>query len=228
MNPNRILFLLTLLLLGSCASLAPVRSQVLVENKGTLSITLHPGKNFSSQGWFGPFPFTKGPQMAVWATDLQGNYLATLLVTEKAAKHRWLASEVDRVEALPVWSHAQAGDAPDAVTAATDQVQAKVVQAGYTLPFKFRLFVEVNHSYDWNAVWKKDLPVSDPRYNGVNGQPSLVSRALVDLDDPHGEVVFQVVGHGSATGADGVIDGNLAGMDSARDILDRIEVTRAF
>ena len=185
--------------------------------KGRVVVVLTPGSHFQNWGWWGPFPFLKGPQWALWATDLDGHPLGTLMVTDKAAKQTWIGAQ-GRPESLPVWSHTRPpGPDLDAVSAATQGAPSSTTWRG-TLPASFIVYLEVNISYDWNATWKKDLGPSDSFANGVNGQPSLVYRAVVRDASAPGAVPFELVGHGSALGTDGEIHGDLSGFDTAKDI----------
>jgi len=184
---------------------------------GVLTLELVPGAHFKNTGWFLVFPFTKGPQMAAWIEDDQGTYVATIFVTKKA--------EI-RPESLPVWSHRPGRPtAIDAVSAATtvesvDKTGPSVdVTAG-----KYKVFLEVNLSYDWNRVWAQNLPVTDVHYNGVNGQPSLVYGAQISVGQGASVTAMAPWGIGSATGLDGAMNPSV-GMDTALQILDSAKVS---
>jgi hypothetical protein len=195
---------------------------------GQLTVEIIPGSHFENTGWFFIFPFKKGPQMAAWIENDQGGYLETIFVTQKAGSQKWLdAPTQGRPEGLPVWTNrvSQRGAAVDAVTVATTTAQVdKSMIRSALVPGKYVVYLEVNISYDWNPVWAKDLPKTDVHYNGVNGQPSLVYRAEIEIGHP-GMVSMLPWGTGSPLGQDGVLTQSLSGLDTALEILSSAQVT---
>ena len=64
------------------------------------------------------------PQMAAWIEDGQGNYVSTIIVTNKNAKRKWIAAPKEgRPEALPVWNNKVQNNTAqiDSVSAATSK-----------------------------------------------------------------------------------------------------------
>jgi len=196
---------------------------------GQMTLEIVPGSHFENTGWFFIFPFTKGPQMAAWIEDEKGEYLETIFVTQKAGSQKWLdAPAGGRPESLPVWlaRSSRGGKAVDVVTVATttSKVEKSVDHSLVLVPGKYVVYLEVNISYDWNRTWAKDLPKTDPHYNGVNGQPSLVYRAQIEIGHP--EVMPMTPwGTGSPLGQDGVLTQGLSGLDTALEILGSAQVT---
>jgi hypothetical protein len=215
--------LILLLALISCQS-TPIHVEAPTLGATKIVVSLPPGPHFQNWGWWGPFPFLKGPQWALWATDLDGHPLGTLMVTDKSANQKWIGAE-QRPESLPVWSHSRAGFPDiDAIAAASQGSPGATATWAGKLPASFQLFLEVNLSYDWNATWKQNLDPLDTFANGVNGQPSLVYRAVVRDASVPGEVGFELVGHGSARGTDGEIHPDLTGFDTAKEIFGTLAV----
>lgn len=200
-------------------------------------VEIRPGDHYRH-----PFPLFLGlklenpPQMALWAETVDGEYLETLMVTEKIAKQKWAKApkdptpkdEIRRPEALPVWSHRSgaADAAPDAVSRATPK-------GGFTvgIPIQSRsegyyLYFEVNHSTDFNDAYPADADPGTENYSGGRwggGQPALVYRLLLDPALAGMEKRrFELVGHSSPSGRDGRIYPDIAGIDSALEIIEAV------
>jgi hypothetical protein len=195
-----------------------------------LSLELVPGAGWKSQGnvfWF--VKIDVEPTFALWLEDESGAYVQTLFVTRKAAKSEWNATK-GRPEAVPVWGRKAMGrqdsglylptkDAPlaDALTGATpmEKVIIPLALKDGLAPGKYKVLLEMNIAYDYNETWKRGLRKSDPKYNGENGQPSVVWMAEIALGDgAPASIAFKPVGTGSPLGIDGVIRG-LEGLGSA-------------
>jgi hypothetical protein len=171
------------------------------------------------------------PQLAVWTETPEGRFLETLYVTSRTGEQSWRSApldgtpseEISRPEALPVWQHRAEGGSVDGRTAPTPK-------EGYRLlvdaPSEdVRIFVEVNHSTDFNERYPKDAAEGSPGYSGGpwgSGQPSLVYTAL--LDGSGGETPLELLGHGSPDGSDGEIRRTLEGITSAKEIVRAVRV----
>ena len=83
---------------------------------------------------------------------------------------------------------------------------------------------EINHSFDYNDMYPKDLPPDDPRANDVNGQPSLIYAAPLFIGDHADKTVLEPVGHGHPAGKDGAVSGKLDGITTAGSIVRAIEI----
>jgi hypothetical protein len=220
---KRIVSLVFFLALVSCASNR--NPAELADTDSGFKIVIERGKHFSNLGWFGPFPFLKGPQMAIWTETSDGTFLKTLFVTGRSSRNDWIGAD-KRPDALPVWSNRKAlKEDTDAVSAPTDSL-------GKSSPFKVevgtasQIYLEVNLSYDWNRTWSRNLPKTNASFNGENGQPSLIYTVLLDPDNKRDFADFQLIGHGSPSGSDGKIDSDLSGIDTAKDILRSVRIER--
>jgi len=196
---------------------------------GSIKIEIIAGENFENRGWFFIFPFKKGPQMAAWVEDKNGRYMGTIFASQKTADQKWIqAPENGRPESLPVWTARSGGvlDPVDAVAAASSDISENTgIESRLKLaPGKYRVYLEVNSSYDWNSVWKKKLPESSQYYNGVNGQPSLVYRAEIETGRGAGSVKMEKLGTGDVQGRNGSITESFDGIDSSLTILESVSV----
>ncbi len=191
---------------------------------GQIEIEINEGPSYINRGWFFIFPFKKGPQIAAWAEDGNGRYIGTIIVSGKTAEKKWIsAPDEGRPESLPVWSEKSGGcfDPADTVTAASLNSGKTKTGSHFTLTGgRYKVYLEVNLSYDWNSVWAKNLPEDNPLYNGVNGQPSLVYCADLDYSQGPAEVKMIPVGTGDPRGRNGAITESLEGLDTALSILD--------
>jgi hypothetical protein len=226
----------SMLLVAALSMIAAV-----VQAEPRLDIKLEPGKSYAHTKWFGPVPVSLRPQVAVWLEDENGRYVTELYVTRNSAKSVWSGGKgIRRPEALPVWSHSRgiaASDGifmpskenplPDAVTGATPKASlSRSLSLPKDLePGRYRVMVEANESFDYNADWAENLPASDPRYNGLNGQPSAVWSGTIDIGGDRALAVLSYVGHGDPTGKTGTLTEGTDGLTTALAILSRIEAT---
>jgi hypothetical protein len=194
--------------------------------QGKVELSLKPGASFTQRIWWLVFPMKKGPQIAAWVETAEGRFAQTLFVTEKAGKKNWLAApQAGRPESLPVFYHAAAERAmTDALSSATPKGAVETSPGSISLERgkRYVVFVEVNHSFDYNANWPDRLAPSDPRYSGVNGQPSLVYRAEFTAGEKAAAMALSPVGTGSIDGADGELRPGTSGLTSALEILSRV------
>ncbi len=195
------------------------------------------------------FKLKNSPQMVFWAETTDGKYLETLFVTQKSGRQGWLRASGDpltgnmirRPEALPVWAwkrNVLAADGlpmPTKDQPLTDEISQASPKEGFSLLAssadgleEFVVCLEVNHSTDFNERYMAESGPGDPDYNGGkygSGQPSLVCRAVVKLSEPdENGAEFKLIGHGSASGADGRIYEDLSGIDSALKIIESVRV----
>ncbi len=209
-----------------------------------LELTLKTGADWNHVKKFGVAKVTLLPQYAVWVERDDGTYVGELFVTDKTGKSSW--GKVRRPEALPVWSHARGvryddglymptkrDPLPDAVTGATPKAKTAgaAVRHDLRLPAglsngRYRVCVELNNSFDYNEVYAENLPRGDARENGVNGQPSVVYAAIIDLagtaDADAIPLVF--VGAGHPQGSDGMIRTGREGLTNALTIVESLTV----
>ena len=206
----------------------------------------------AGSAWLHDFPLflfvTKKnpPQIAVWIESAEGSYVSTIYVSRKAATRGWLPSPgesvpvggLQRPEALPIWSHrrgiAPAGSSPSAPSKAAPEVDAlsgATPREGFQLSFaptlsRFTLYVEVNHSLDFDAAYPRDAKPGERGYSGGrwgSGQPSLLYSATIDLYAGPASYRLSLIGRGSPDGADGSVSGDLSGIKSALSIVSSID-----
>ncbi|WP_028975437.1 hypothetical protein [Spirochaeta cellobiosiphila] len=190
--------------------------------------------------WIHDFAFYRKnpPQIVIWLEDTEGHYVKTLYATDKIASQSWLFSGGNRrVEALPTWMFkrnkadekgillpSKKEPLPDAVTGATPKSDLAV---DFSIPEdlkSFTIFVEVNHSTDWNHYWPKDAHEGDKNYSGGHlgsGQPSLVYSTTVDTNS-HTDTKLKIIGHGSPDGTSGSIDSDITTLTTALHIVSEI------
>ncbi len=188
------------------------------------------------------------PLMSIWAEDMDGNYLQTLFVAESIGKGifqhgdatsgKWLPAEIRRPAALPVWSHSRGVKEddglfvptpehaiPDAYTGATPQASFQLdTRLDKPGPTRFYVLFEVNQTWDWNEYWTNNKYPDDPVYK-TSCQPSLIYRALVDLNDDKKENELELIGRGHHSGKDGKIYTDLETMTTALNITRSVTVT---
>jgi hypothetical protein len=204
---------------------------------GALRADLTPG-----EAWIHDFSaFVKNPpQFSLWIEDESGGYVKTLYATKKIAKEAWVFNGGNRrKEALPYWSRKRGVVYPDGFylptkeQPLTDGLTGSTPKAAFSLSFdppqglsRFYVYLELNHSTDFNAAYPADAAAGTQSYSGGkegSGQPALV---LIDMAaDPAG-AEYELVGHSSPDGSGGNVDPNVVGIDSALKILGGFTVRR--
>jgi len=166
--------------------------------------------------------------MAIWVEDTLGNYIQTLYATKNIAtgtfwkkeNEEYVRGAVSRPEAVPYWLHkknsieSKKSGLPtpenpliDAITSATPQ-NHYVLQtslSGFDIQ-EFKIFFEVNRSYDWNEYYNKKAFPDDKIYSGSGsvGQPSIVySTDIIEINSNRDSYLMKPIGHGHHSGADG-------------------------
>ena len=186
-------------------------------NPGGMELSVQPGGHWLEKvKLFFIFYRDRTPQMAAWIEDDQGKYISTITVTNKNAKKKWsFAPKEGRPEALPVWNNAIKNDSTqvDSVSAATSKVAVDVqVNDGSLINgHKYNVYLEINHSFDYNDIWTKDN-------SGVNGQPSLIYHGKF-IAGTSGKIPLNPIGYGSVDGSDGNIVNTLNGITTALTIV---------
>ena len=226
---------------GSGEKIIDVRT----DENSALAVSIEPGEEYLHE--FPLFLFFKlknPPQIAVWAETAEGEYIDTLFVTRKSGTQGWLKASGDpldkdmirRPESLPVWAWKRnmpaadglpmpTKDQPmtDAVSHASPERSFSLITSSVNGYEEFVIYLEINHSTDFNQKYRAELKPGDPDYNGGefgSGQPSLVYKAVVKSDtlDENG-TALKLIGHGSADGEDGRINEDLNGIESALNII---------
>lgn len=187
------------------------------------------------------------PLMAIWAEDMEGNYLQTLYVAQSIAegvfRHgdpstgRWMPGPLRRPAALPYWGHqrgVQAEDGyyipsqeqplPDALTGPTPKshflLRTMVDPGGRE---RFRVLIEINQSWDWNEYWTNDRFPEDENYM-TSSQPALVYEAVVETGSGQAEFPMLPIGHSHWSGASGELFPDLGTLTTALEIASSITV----
>lgn len=172
------------------------------------------------------------PQIAAWLENEDGSYIKTVFVTKKTATGKWSKapweSTPTRPSALPVWSNRKTVESDamiDLVTSATPK--GNIVQSLPQLSGRVVLFVEVNHSTDFNNAYPVTAKEGSPNYSGGkmgSGQPSLIYRAEIDPINLNKKCTLVLVGRGAADGRDGRIYTDMDGITTAKEIVTYIAV----
>jgi hypothetical protein len=121
-----------------------------------------------------------------------------------------------------VWNYKQKNNSSfddiDTVTTATPKgsVEAKIDKNLLINGNKYNVYLEINHSFDYNYHWTKDN-------SGVNGQPSLIYHTQFIAGEPRHKALVPT-GHGSVDGSDGGITNELENFTSALDIVREVYV----
>lgn len=198
--------------------------------------------------------FTKGPShnhpsLAVWAEDLEGNYIETLFVTQYVATGRYghgeLApgrwsnqpGEARRPATLPYWAHKRGVKAPDglyipspenplpdALTSATPKGNFRLNTAlSERKSGKFRILLEINQPWDSNRFWTNDKFPGDLNYF-TSLQPSLVYAGTIDPENMDEPVFLNPIGHGHPSGATGQLFTDLTTLTTAKEIIHSVKI----
>ena len=201
-----------------------------INTPSELEMAFHfaPGKEFNH------------PTFALWIEDIDGNYLKTIFVTRSFAtgiyghgdagdgKWKTVPGESIRIAALPYWAHKRniisrdtlyiptpENPVPDALTGATPQNDFVIVtNYDKKLPQKFVVLFEINQAFDYNEFWTNLFLNQNPNYL-TSGQPSIIYAVTVDMDSELKDFYLNPIGHGSASGANGLLYTDLSTISSA-------------
>jgi hypothetical protein len=209
-----------------------------LDSEPSITVSLIPGPDFSHKVKFGLVSMNLTPQMAVWIESADGAYIDTIFVTGKSAAAAWSAAGgARRPEALPVWSHARGVAASDGIympdkkhpvsDAVSGATPSKAVSYTWKIPASrkgtaCKVRVELNSSYDWNEAYPDKLPKTDPRWSEVNGQPSVIYEAAIELGGGASSAALKPVGTGSLRGEDGKVNPSLEGLTTALRLVETI------
>jgi hypothetical protein len=200
-----------------CCSTGKTKEEIpAIQNK--VELITEPGEYWQSKTKAFIFSIKKSPQFAAWIEDNNGNYISTITVSGKSAKGNWISAPKEgRPEALPIWNHRQQNNLVtndfDAVSSATSKgaFEARIDNESLVIGNTYNVFLEINHSFDYNDHWTKDN-------SGVNGQPSLVYHAQF-VAGQSGRISLVPIGYGSVDGSNGKITEGLNGITTALEII---------
>lgn len=189
------------------------------------------------------------PQLAIWVTDLDTNYLTTIFCTHKIARCAWQSNSGNlRKEALPFWIHCREkkflnSDSNSTETAIptkshplTDGITAASPEKGFSIKINsnytgsgFLLFAELNHSTDFNDYYQKNSSPGTDAYSGGSegsGQPAVLFSCELDLSRDELEVKLELSGHSSPDGNDGNLYTDMERLTTAKSIVSSITVKK--
>ncbi len=202
-----------------------------------ITVTVKRVKDFTHKQKIGILSLTIPPQIAIWLEDKQGNYIDTLFVTKSFGKQKWHFVKYDpdkplRTSCLPYWMNKRlkAGLAiPTKNNPLTDAITSATPMGSFVLNSRIKkdltdavILAEFNKSFDPNEAFH--ISDTNMTLGKVNGQPSLVYSAQINLTDSGKPVQLTLIGHGGETGDDGTLYTNLAGLTTVLDIVDSITV----
>jgi len=191
------------------------------------------------------FKMKNPPQMVLWAESIEGEYLDTIFITEKMARQKWLkapgdsmaADEIRRIESAPVWAWSRGvveGDGlpmplkespmADDITSASPKKSLSFRGSRRPGFRQFNLYLEINHSTDFNDTYRAEIEPGEDNYNGGefgNGQPSLIYSVSVDMDVDCGEndIPLSLVGRSDPSGLTGELYTDMRGITTAQQII---------
>ncbi|GMQ63110.1 hypothetical protein [Vallitalea maricola] len=185
-----------------------------------VTINIEKGVEFAGLST-GIIKFAVTPQYAIWIEDIEGNYLETLYVTEKISK-------IKRKSALPVYMKilSNEGIEVDDISGAsiTSSIKTNPISVDGIDRKKFKIFMEVNNSYDYNDVYKENLAIGDKGYNtDYCGQPAVIYYAEVDLDK-NNTYTLEPIGHSDPTGESANIIYELDSIEGALNIVKKVDI----
>ena len=187
------------------------------------------------------------PLMAIWVESETGKFIQTLYVAESigkgvfqhgdASRGFWMPGEIRRPAALPRWSHQRGIKAIDGLYLPTPQDPVPDAYTGPTpdksfilhtrldkpVNGKFRVFFEINQTWDWNEYWTNNKYPEDAEYK-TSCQPALVFMAIIDPSQPEEEYVMEIIGRSHHSGATGELYSDLETLSTALYIADEIVV----
>lgn len=187
------------------------------------------------------------PLFAIWLANDKGQYIQTLYVSKSVGKGifdkvnlkqgKWEAGEIQRPASLPFWAHQRAvlndfgtymptprQQVTDAYTGATPIASFILhVKTEEPLKGKYRVYLELNQSWDWNEWWTNDKYPYDPDYK-TSSQPAVVYSVEIDTENTRQMYEMKVIGHSHYSGLDGSLNPNLKSLTTALKIANKIAV----
>ena len=188
------------------------------------------------------------PLYAIWLADSCGQYIQTLFVSESIGKGvfkhgnrrtgRWMPGEIERPASLPYWVHQRnipnekgtllptpQSPVADAYTGATPTNSFKMrLRCDQPLRGKYRIYLEMNQSWDWNEYWTNNRYPGNRDYM-TSSQPALVYMAEINSARPDEPVHLTPIGHSHYAGDNGELTTDLSTITTALEILNEVTVT---
>ena len=142
-----------------------------------------------------------------------------------------------RVDALPYWSHKRGvkhmdgyysphSSMPlaDGITGATPITNFRMNTSAQITQKKIQIIMEVNVAFDDNEYFSEfDFPTDTIYHSGTGqlGQPSLIYKAVINLDDSKKYYLLDLIGHAHHSASDGRLYKDLSQITTAKDIIER-------
>ncbi len=186
------------------------------------------------------------PLFAIWLAEENGKFIQTLYVSEsigkgifRRANHetgKWLSGEIQRPAALPYWVHERnirnengtllptpKNPEIDARTGATPIASFDMTLfTNEKLNGKYRLYLELNQSWDWNEFWTNNKYPENNEYK-TSSQPALVYMAEFDTNESK-TIELKPIGHSHYAGESGELNTNLVTLTTAMNIAKKITI----
>lgn len=178
---------------------------------GDFTLEINPGKEYLHKFklfWF--IHINNPPQIAAWIESEEGEFITTLYVTERTALKNWKKAPgdnfgIDRKESLPLWSSSGSTQTDVVSSASMKNPSSITTSIDGSLKERVYVYLEVNHSTDFNESYPEDAIQGSPSYSGGpmgSGQPALVYRLEIPASASSGSSRFELVGYSSPDGSD--------------------------
>jgi hypothetical protein len=164
------------------------------------------------------------PQIAIWIENIDSNIRHTIWVTHCAGTNQW-RGKVSCPVALPVWENQhrlETKSRTDVISGATPASGLFTVATRVSVGSRWNYFIEVNAAGDYNKSFPYWSVSGSPDTEG-NGQPSIIYKGFIaadgkDQDEP------DLFGRSDQRRKQVIPKTDLAGIDTARDLLQNIQV----
>ena len=172
------------------------------------------------------------PQFAIWLESPDGKKIRTVWVTRRTGKGDWEGA-LERLTSLPYWvmrynkemgtkgAPTYAKPVADAITGPTPKKEFRTfvrVPEGS----RWKVFVEVNASGDFDFAYPRALPNGTPDPDG-NGQPSIVYSGEIDAE-PGKCLKPKLIGRTEQFDVPERLNPEIKSITAAADLLPTIEV----
>jgi hypothetical protein len=196
----------------------------------SLAISIERGSAWMNPKKIGVIKVKITPQIALWIQDTAGVFVENIFVTRCFGKQAWRMMKLPpdscgRDMCMPYWLNklrASGGKAPTRNAPLPDAVTGATPPGGFTVTTKlktalraFDVCMELNKSFDCNEQY-----TNKTKPNPFNGQPAIVYKARVNLDDTAAaSVAFVYAGHAGSVGSDAALYENKDGITTALDMI---------
>lgn len=194
--------------------------------------------------------FRKGPEhnhpsFVLWAEDMDGGFIQTLFISKAVgasvyqhgdpSSGRWEPGEIRRPASLPYWAHRRNVSAPDGLLVPSLENPVPDAYTGATPsgdfglyarfdsepPKRFRVFFEINQTWDWNEYWTNNKYPDNEEYK-TSCQPALVYMVEVNMENLRPEYEMVPIGHSHHAGETGELFTDLGTLTTALHIVESL------